>query len=233
MLQVNYVRQMLIICGYVPWVEGKVLEMVIKRCLELDVEIVIEDRCGGLPSVIIKPDLNTSVDEDLYNTSVEADMNFTHEASQESSEVEPSGPPSTNEEERLRWEVSVTADKLDELLVLLMSYLEEKLNDSDVASSDRLIQQLLTIFESRILCAHKTKFIQFVLFFAALKSFKFCTMFLTHLLSLAMSPSQPALKRQCAVMYYSSFVARAAFLPIDYVRFHQSLSSPCDAIEFS
>ena len=42
------------ICGYVQSLEGKVLELIIKRCLELDVEIVIEDRCGGLPVVQVR-----------------------------------------------------------------------------------------------------------------------------------------------------------------------------------
>jgi hypothetical protein len=140
----------------------------------------------------------------------------------------------------MSWQVSQTADKLDALLSMLMSYLEQqvqslmvyqnllailkcfllyKLTFSDGMAAERLYQQLLTVFEDRVLCAHRTKFIQFLLFFASIKSYKFCTLFLTHLLALALSPSQPVLKRQCAVMYYSSFVARAAFLSIDYARY--------------
>jgi len=46
---------MLVITSYVPALEGKVVDMIIRRCLELDVEIVIEDRCEGLPIVQIRP----------------------------------------------------------------------------------------------------------------------------------------------------------------------------------
>ena len=122
-------------------------------------------------------------------------------------------------------EVVVTADKLDALLTLLMSHLDEKIaaetasSSSDASSHlDKHFQQLISVFESKILCTHKTKFVQFLLFFLSIKSERFCAMFLAQLLSLSVSPSVPPLKRQCAVMYYSSFIARASFLAAESVR---------------
>ena len=76
----EYSRQLLVICGYVNGLEGKVLELIIKRCLELDVEIVIEDRCGGLPIVQLRPQ---AADEDGDGEGMDTE---TQEAQKESQE---------------------------------------------------------------------------------------------------------------------------------------------------
>jgi len=206
---VEYARQMLVMSSYVPALEGRVVDLVIRRCLELDVEIVIEDRCEGLSSPLVQ--IRPATDSQQEQEDDEEALAETKESSQlNSSFVE-------DVTGKMSSEVVVTADKLDALLTLLMGHLDEKIascgGSEDAAHLlDKHFQQLISAFESKILCTHKTKFVQFLLFFLSMKSERFCAMFLAQLLSLSVSPSVPPLKRQCAVMYYSSFIARASFL---------------------
>src|SRR5690349_3309420 len=42
-VQTEYVAQLLTICDYFPLIQSKIIELIISKSLEMDVEIVIED----------------------------------------------------------------------------------------------------------------------------------------------------------------------------------------------
>ena len=79
------------ICGYVNGLEGKVLELIIKRCLELDVEIVIEDRCGGLPLVQLRPQADEYGDGEGVDNEVQEQTQEAQGDSQEKPRTDTAG----------------------------------------------------------------------------------------------------------------------------------------------
>lgn len=42
-VQKNFVSQLLLICEYIPSIQHQILDLLVSKCLEMDVEIVIED----------------------------------------------------------------------------------------------------------------------------------------------------------------------------------------------
>jgi hypothetical protein len=96
---------------------------------------------------------------------------------------------------------------------------------SSAAAADRLLHQLLCLFESSIMSIHKSKFVQFVVFFAASRHQGFARAVAEKLLSIAQAESEnirdrtAGTQRQCAAMYLASFLSRATFLPVEYVRY--------------
>lgn len=41
--QCDYVTQLLRICEYLPVLQGRILELIVMKCIEIDVEIIVED----------------------------------------------------------------------------------------------------------------------------------------------------------------------------------------------
>ena len=65
---------------------------------------------------------------------------------------------------------------------------------------------------------HKSKFVQFVVFFAASLHHSFAHSVAEKLLSITLDEKVSSSQRQSAVMYLSSYLSRATFLHVDYVR---------------
>lgn len=189
-----YVSHLLIVCQYLPIQQSKLLELIVIKCIEIDVEIHIEES-GEVkikkPADFEEPDLLFE-NQDLNTFATSGNLN----------------------------EVSEMADKLDNMMVLLLQFIDGKLAE-DVANGvvrDRLFMQLLRIFEDHILMVHRSKFVQFLLFYIASKDNKFAQAFAKLLMNIFLDERNSFLKRQSAVVYLGSFFARATFLPLPYVR---------------
>lgn len=130
----------------------------------------------------------------------------------------PSQPiPSNKTKARIPAEVAELAEKLDTLLTMLVGFLDAQLALKDLQVTRRLHTALLDVFEKRLLVAHRSKFVQFVVFWFASRQLSFGYDLSGRLLAKALGKEAPII-RQSAVMYLASFVSRANFLPIGLIR---------------
>lgn len=109
---------------------------------------------------------------------------------------------------------NLVAEKLDSLMVLTFEHLRS------CAESGRLVQVfeiLLQSFQKTILTAYKSKFAQFVMFYACSLDPENCgKMFADLLLNIFVSSLNPEW-RMSAVAYLASYLARAKFVPVSSV----------------
>lgn len=115
-------------------------------------------------------------------------------------------------------DVSDTANKLDAMLHVFREHITIQLTKSK-EQQDKLYHNLLLVFETRILLTHKSKYTQFVLFYTALKSPTFASLFAFRLLELFLNIKNHMVVRQSAVLYLSSLLARGRFLSNKDIRY--------------
>lgn len=110
---------------------------------------------------------------------------------------------------------NVNAEKLDSLLVLMFQHLNTCAKDGQLA---KVFETLLESFQITVLSAYKSKFSQFVMFYACSLDPEVCgTKFADILADIFMSNSFPPLKRMSAVAYLASYLSRAKFLSVSFV----------------
>ncbi len=224
-VQTEYVSQLLRICEYFPIIQSKVLDLIVSRCLEMDVEIVIED--SGDVRIHEEYEGEVEDDEDLVGGVFAFDEekgattlprggagpvgsgNLNHNRNKHINE--------NNIAPRIPLEVAEMADKLDSMLVLLVAHMDSEMARSE-EHKERLMQQLSAIFEIRILSTHKSKFVQYCVFYVAARSAQFAQNFAHKLLLIALDSKVASINRQSAVMYLASYLSRANFLSNELVR---------------
>ncbi|CAM9172306.1 unnamed protein product [Choristocarpus tenellus] len=91
---------------------------------------------------------------------------------------------------------------------------------------DRLLQSLIGVFEDVILTTHRSKFVQFTLFYACGRSPWLGSLLSTKLQDVFKDDTKPKLTRQTSVAYLASFLARGSFVKDDVLS--SSLSSLLD-----
>ena len=221
--QTAYVRQLLHICSYEPLLQHRILDLIAKKCLEMDVEIVIDD--SGEVAI------DRSADNCMVSDVEEEDdqgVVFAMDGSSSSSFETPRRPIAHSLSKqltdtgtlptRIPPEVADTADKLDAMMEALMEFCEGEVNKGG-QHFKTLSQHLLAIFEASILPVHKSKFVQFFVFHVASLDDAFARSFALRLLAVLRSESAlvASVHKQSAVMYLSSYLSRAAFLPLQFV----------------
>ena len=195
-LHIEYVNQLLNMCDTWPVLQGRFLDLIISKSIEIDVEIVIED--SGDASWADTEGDDHDHDDTLFNL----DDNGRHQTSCSLTEV------------------SEMADKLDAILSLLVRYTHARLVHSTGVqdTSDKLFSNFLDIFENRILVTHKSKFVQFILFFCCCAVPSYGVVFAKRLTELFLNTRNHPLCRQSSVLYLSSLCARANFMPLDKIK---------------
>lgn len=118
----------------------------------------------------------------------------------------------TDEDMQRHKEVPEMAAKLDDAMELLFRYVSEN------EGSEEFFRLLLRIFETVILPTHKSKYTQFLLFYACSKRASYLDAFVSTLAARLFNPRQDALTRQTCAAYLASFLARAAYVPTAAVR---------------
>jgi RNA polymerase I-specific transcription initiation factor RRN3 len=197
-----FYQQCVYVLEYVPGIEGHVLEMLVDKCLEMDVEIKIKD--GG--EVIIDQEDDDDMTGDVFQLDLDDDDN------------KPKPKP------KLDSTVDEMADKLDSLMLLIMEYVERRIN-SNLFNAYNLYYVLSRAFESSILITHKSKFVQFLLLHLCGLENKAVQMqqqdeeplllyrdFAAKLIDVIVDPYRATITRQGAACYLASFVSRTSYV---------------------
>ncbi|ESQ33802.1 hypothetical protein EUTSA_v10007103mg [Eutrema salsugineum] len=110
---------------------------------------------------------------------------------------------------------NVDFEALDNLMVLTFHHLESCKNSGRL---DEVFEILFESFENFILNTHKSKFSQFLMFYACSLDPENCGVkFATKLLDIYLSGNKPRLTRMSAVAYLGSYLSRGLFLPSSFV----------------
>ncbi|KAJ4962749.1 hypothetical protein NE237_022688 [Protea cynaroides] len=112
---------------------------------------------------------------------------------------------------------NVVADKLDNLMVLTCQHLESCYDEGRLT---KVFDTLLHSFRITILNAYKSKFAQFVMFYACSLDPGSCAVNFANLLSdLFLCETHPPLTRMSAAAYLGSYLARAKFLSTSLIAY--------------
>ncbi|VEU35207.1 unnamed protein product [Pseudo-nitzschia multistriata] len=223
-----YTKQSFKVLDYLPSIRQRVFELLIEKCVEIDVNIFIKDN-GDV--TIDETEQRSAEDEDEY------------------------GQKNTNKSKvNLNTSVDVLSDKLDALLELLFDNIQSGCQ-AGVSSTQKIYHELVQIFESTILTTHKSKFVQFCIFLPCGLEAQIASNnemienieqksnespitvsasnskgvieheeeailyreFASKLLQILVDPYRATTTRQSCACYLASFVSRAAFIGIDSV----------------
>jgi RNA polymerase I-specific transcription initiation factor RRN3 len=198
-----YYRQSLQVLRYIPLIQGHVLELLIEKSLEMDVEIKVDD--GGEATI----DEETNLDVEIF----QLDLDEAEERTVTNKVTD-------------GVTVDEMADKLDCLLLLLFEYTEAS-TSGDVATACSLYQTFSRAFESSVLITHKSKFVQFLLLHVCGLESKAISAssttwddepatlyrdFAAKLIDVIVDPYRATVTRQTGACYLASFVSRASFV---------------------
>ncbi len=231
---VNYARQLLLIAGDYAQsssssgavLREKILGLLVERCLEIDVEIKIED--SGEATVEAEdaaeavhlsahdPSAALVLSEHVY---VE-DPNFilhlpAHPlAEQQQREQEQAADAKAPEEV-----VDGMAEKLDSVMGLLFEHLDQLLARNEKGGV-RLFEGLVPTLEGPILATHRCKYVQFVLFYLAARdpTRRVPSLLIDRLQARALQDeTTPLVARQAALAFLSSYLVRARGLSVEEI----------------
>lgn len=226
-----YTNQSFKVLDYLPCIRRRLFELLIDKCVEIDVNIFIKDNGDATID-------GTERKIDNYNNGEKsaADHNL------------------KEDKFKLTTSVDVLSDKLDALLELLFEQIQSGCQNG-VLSAREIYHELLQIFESTILTTHKSKFVQFCIFLpcgletqivkdnennvdnetrqesiTVLPTNRFLDSgvenedeailhreFVSKLLQILVDPYQSTTVRQSCACYLASFVSRASFVGADTV----------------
>ena len=211
LVHTQYVAQLLNICEYVPSGQQKILDLIVCKCLEIDVEIVIED--SGEVKIVEVYDGEIPGD-DMFQLD---DFNMTTNSNTQL--TQPPQRPIGEDLHRIPIAVSEMADKLDAMLVLVVDFIDSQFVSLHEDLLDKLFDNLLVAFEDKILATHKSKFVQFLMFYTSSRTDRFANAYLRWLLRIFLDGNNhAAIKKQSAIMYIASYVSRANFLTIEIIQ---------------
>ncbi|PSS36602.1 RNA polymerase I-specific transcription initiation factor like [Actinidia chinensis var. chinensis] len=178
-------------------VGSMILCAVVDRLIDLDVEIEWED--------ILQDDFSKGIFE-MELEDVEETLD---DDEQEGDEL----PRESSSWRRFRG--NVVAEKLDSLLVLMFEHLR---SCNDVGRLSNVFETLLQSFKQTVMKAHKSKFSQFVMFYACSLDPGNCGVRFADILADIFTGSvSPPDVRMSAVAYLASYLSRAKFLPASFV----------------
>jgi RNA polymerase I-specific transcription initiation factor RRN3 len=228
-VQQEYVTQLLLLCESFPQLQGRIIELIFTKCLELDVDIVIED--SGEVHISAEADEDDEASE-FFQLDDNPDQDSFKSLRRRAGMGEEGAM-------KIRDDVSETAQKLDSILAILLSFIRATQERSEALAtpetdpsqllSVKLFKQMLDAFELRVMTTYKAKYVQFALFYSCQLSppLGLCFPSLTHnsypntpagviylqrLSRLFLDPSNHPLSRQSAVVYLSSLIARGQFI---------------------
>jgi hypothetical protein len=99
-----------------------------------------------------------------------------------------------------------------------MKFIDQQFNRLTETQFDMLFRHFVHVFENRVLATHQSKFVQFAIFYVTCKETRYGELFSNKLLNTFLDHSVPLVRRQSAVMYLASYLGRANFLSIDYIK---------------
>lgn len=123
------------------------------------------------------------------------------------------------------------ANTLDHLMLMLFKFIESECTDSKSGTispelSFSVFKVFLQVFEKVILVTHNTHHVQFLLWYICSLKPKLAEIFVKHMWRLVTGVQVAPVTRQSAAAYISSFLARAKFIRIEYLK--SMLQEMCD-----
>jgi len=206
-----YYAQCLEVLKYHPAIRPQVLELLVDKCLEMDVEIKITD-VGEAKIDEEKED----DDDDIFEL-----------------ELDEPGPSKEDDEGNLTATVDEMANKLDSLMLLLFQYSSQLSASGTAEAVEELYKVYSHVFESTVLICHKSKFVQFLLLYVCGQEGKLndagsiddddddqqdedstplYRQFAAKLIDIVLDPFRATVTRQSGACYLASFVSRASFV---------------------
>ncbi|CAN1765311.1 RNA polymerase I-specific transcription initiation factor RRN3 [Linum perenne] len=217
MRQVIFVENMLKLeSGSIrEFVGSSVLRHLMIMLRDLDVSIgwddsLHDDPSKGIFSMELEDESNAIGDEDERDAIGDEDERdaIGDEDKNENDEL-----PSTDIKPR-RLSTAEVAEMLDSLMVLTFKHLESTVPDRRLSE---VFDMLLSSFKDTVLTTYKSKFAQFVMFYACALDYEHCGQkFANELMDMFEYDHNPLI-RMSAVAYLSSFLARGKFLPPAFV----------------
>jgi len=226
-VQQTYVKNLLRIAEYASVLRDKILALIVERLIHIDVEINPKLMDGRDPMLEAHSPMISDGEEEDDDFHDDSGLLFRVEVTDETDSPvalkrEKNGMDmeevSLEEEKKGEEENGLTAMavKLDAMMQLMFEYLRllfsVSYSEEGEALQDQVFGSLLRVFEGVVLRTHKSKYVQFLLFFYCASQRKYAEMFLRRLLEKAFDKDAPSIDRQNAAAYVASFVARAAFL---------------------
>jgi RNA polymerase I-specific transcription initiation factor RRN3 len=212
----HYCIQSFKVLEYLPSMRKQLLEIVIDKCLEIDVNIKINE--NGEVSIDEGENHEGGGEGGDDNTSTTKEGPTTDESTEQSSKKDDI--------------VDGFSDKLDSLLKLLLEEIRKASKDG--VSAREMYYELLPVFESTILTTHKAKYVQFCMFYCcalesgiiddennvALQQVEHAILhrdFAAKLLETIVDAYRATLTRQSGACYLASFISRAWFVGPDTI----------------
>jgi RNA polymerase I-specific transcription initiation factor RRN3 len=205
-----YCIQAFQVLDYLPAIRKSLFELVIDKCLEIDVNIKIKDN-GDVSVEQERKEEEEKENEKGGNREVPCSL-------------EADG---TNDVDQL-------SDSLDSLLALLMRMMSQGCSDGQGARE--VYYEILPVFESTIITTHKSKFVQYCLFYlCGLEWERSSTSnasvvkvsnqehsilhrdFASKFFEIIVDPYRAMLTRQSAACYLASFVSRASYVEAETI----------------
>lgn len=209
----NYLKNLLRVVEYAPALRNKILTMLIDRVIKVDIEIQVdldeleEDEGEELEAKLTGKILRNIKDAAVFKGDDDSDGGEEYDKDEDSDAVN---------------SIKETVDKLDSMLQILFEYYSKsfptKSTKDPSIHSIETFELLLRSFNATVLPTYRSRYTQFLLFWASQKSPRFSDQFCVSVLEKALDNSRPQGTRQAAAAYIASFVARAKFMPEKDVR---------------
>ncbi|KAK9483803.1 RNA polymerase I-specific transcription initiation factor RRN3-domain-containing protein [Lipomyces starkeyi] len=203
----RYVANILRVVEYVPELQGGIWGVIVERTVELDVDI--ENKLDQLDDDDDDNDCDDG--EAAWNrlaplgidSNLELEKSFQEDEVILSTQLGGSVLDPTN--------IKTMSTKLDSLVSFLLGQLQLSFSASEVPSNESLIlySTLLSHFATYLLPTHRTHAIQYLFFSVSQSAPEFTDAFLALLLETALAPAEAIPRRQMAMQYLASYVARA------------------------
>eukprot|EP00011_Vannellida_sp_DIVA3-517-6-12_P013545 CAMPEP_0114609784 /NCGR_PEP_ID=MMETSP0168-20121206/3264_1 /TAXON_ID=95228 ORGANISM="Vannella sp., Strain DIVA3 517/6/12" /NCGR_SAMPLE_ID=MMETSP0168 /ASSEMBLY_ACC=CAM_ASM_000044 /LENGTH=580 /DNA_ID=CAMNT_0001820707 /DNA_START=33 /DNA_END=1772 /DNA_ORIENTATION=+ len=194
-LHETYVTSLFTFARSFPMLQDRIMAVVIERMIHIDVEIVVDSPQGDWSS----GDEGDHVEDDDDDEVLLFDLEEQDQGNEGAESVQ--APAAMGE----------MASKLDVMMRICFQFLDECDKDAKVDSS-RVFHVLLEIFDHAVLHTHKSKFVQYLVFYQTHKSEIFVQQFMSYLLNKALSPDSSPLTKELCIAYAGSFVARSSFI---------------------
>jgi RNA polymerase I-specific transcription initiation factor RRN3 len=211
---VAYIKNLLVCSEYVRELERGVWSLIFERLVELDVELYedFDDDNEDENDEEDEEDDDEDEDDELENQDgIKAEES--NGDNDDEDEFDGSDEEITQHElgDDATQEMQLITRKLDIILSILFEYLDERINPQTLENGDgiSLFTILLEEFKAFVLPTHRTRSIQYLIFRVCHSHPDLLDAFLASMTELALSPTEHVERRQKAMQYISSFVARA------------------------
>ncbi|CAN6664758.1 RNA polymerase I-specific transcription initiation factor Rrn3p [Trichomonascus vanleenenianus] len=225
----RYIDNILSVVEYCPELRKSVWALIIERTVQLDVELAEEDDVDDDEDEDREDD-DEEVAEDKRDFATDEQDSDDEEKDSDDENDEDDNDDSDEEEE----EEEITAHelddeangntvmirkKLDAIICQLFSYLDGKFTAEQLESGRAipLFTMLIDLFRDYVLPTHRTRSVQFLVFRTCHSHPDLLEAFLTAMMELALNPAEDIERRQKAMQYISTFIARAKGLSREQV----------------